>query len=111
MKCADLSANPYLVLAGAVAAGLDGVKRGLALPEEITGDPARFSAEEAAARGIRRLPTSLAEAVDEFAASDLVRSAYGEIVRDAVLAVRRGEDARCAGLEPAAVAEAYRWVY
>ena len=111
VKCADLSANPYLVLAGLIGAGLDGAGRGLALPEEITGDPARYDGEEAERRGVRRLPTSLAEAVDAFAASDLVRSVYGEIVRDAVIAVRRGEIAQVEGLDAEAVAQAYRWVY
>ena len=111
VKCADLSANPYLVLAGLIGAGLDGAGRGLALPEEITGDPARYDGEEAERRGVRRLPTSLAEAVDAFAASDLVRSVYGEIVRDAVIAVRRGEIAQVEGLDDEAVAQAYRWVY
>jgi len=111
VKCADLSANPYLLLTGLVAAGLDGVDRGLCLPEEVTGDPARFDAEEAAARGIRRLPTSLTEAVDAFAASPLPRSAFGDLVVDAVVAVRRGEVARVEGLDAADVAAAYRWVY
>jgi glutamine synthetase len=111
IKCADLAANPYLVLVGVLAGGLDGIDRSLVLPEEITGDPVRFDADEAAKRGIRRLPTSLPDAVREFAASDLARSAYGDLVVDAVLAVRRGESARVEGLDPAAVAEAYRWVY
>ena len=111
VKCADLSANPYLVLAGVIGAGLDGSARGLALPEEITGDPARYEGEEADRRGIRRLPTSLPDAVVEFASSELVRRIYGEIVRDAVIAVRRGEAAQVEGLDPEAVAQAYRWVY
>jgi glutamine synthetase len=111
VKCADLAANPYLALTGLVAAGLDGVDRGLALPDEVTGDPSRFDAAAAAARGIRRLPTSLTEAVDAFTASPLPRSAFGDLVVDAVVAVRRGEAARVAGLDAAQVAAAYRWVY
>jgi glutamine synthetase len=111
VKCADLSANPYLLLAGVVAAGLDGVARALRLPEEVTGDPARFDAAEAARRGVRRLPSSLPEAVAAFASADLMRQAFGELVVDAVLAVRRGESARVEGLDADAVAVAYRWVY
>jgi glutamine synthetase len=111
VKCVDLAANPYLLLTGLLAAGLDGIGRGLKLPEEITGDPARLDGDEALRRGIRRLPTSLPEAVAEFEADPLLRRTFGELVVDAVLAVRRGEAARVEGFQPAAVAEVYRWVY
>src|SRR3954469_8948628 len=40
VKCAALPATPYLLIAGVLAAGLDGIGRALTLPEEITGDPA-----------------------------------------------------------------------
>ncbi len=111
VKCADLAANPYLLLTGLVAAGLDGIGRGLTLPEEITGDPATLAPAELQRRGVRRLPTTLDEAVAAFAASALVRESFGDLVVDAVLAVRRGESGRVAGLAPEAVAEAFRWVY
>jgi glutamine synthetase len=111
VKCADLAANPYLLIAGVLAAGLDGAARSLTLPEEITGDPAALDPAEAEKRGVQRLPTSLADAIEAFARSPLPPAAYGDLVVDAVLAVRRGEAARCEGLDAAAVAEAYRWVY
>jgi glutamine synthetase len=111
VKCADLAANPYLLIAGVLAAGLDGAARSLTLPEEITGDPAALDPAEAEKRGVQRLPTSLADAIEAFARSPLPPTAYGDLVVDAVLAVRRGESARCEGLDAAAVAEAYRWVY
>ena len=111
VKYADLSANPYLLLVGMIAAGQDGVARGAVLGEEITGDPARFEESELTARGIRRLPTSLTEAVEEFEGSPLLRDAYGDALAEAIVAVRRGEVDRTAGLTPDQVAEAYRWVF
>ena len=111
VKCADLAANPYLLVAGVLAAGLDGTARSLALPEEITGDPAALEPAEAEKRAMRRLPTSLPDAIEAFEGSELPRAAYGDLIVDAVLAVRRGEAARCEGLDAEAVAEAYRWVY
>jgi glutamine synthetase len=111
VKSVDLAANPYLLLASLVAAGLAGVDAGETLPEEITGDPARFDADELERRGVRRLPTSLGEATDAFAASGLLRATLGPVLHDAVIAVRRGEAERTDGLEPEAVAAAYRWVY
>jgi glutamine synthetase len=111
VKSVDLAANPYLLLASLIAAGLAGVDAGHTLPEEITGDPARFDTDELERRGVRRLPTSLGEATDAFAASGVLREALGPVLHDAVIAVRRGEAARTEGLEPEAVAAAYRWVY
>ncbi|MER5914694.1 glutamine synthetase family protein [Streptomyces sp. NPDC001982] len=111
VKPVDLAANPYLALGCVVAAGLDGIASGAVLPEEITGDPARFHAEEAAARGVRRLPTSLPEAVEGFRADEVLRAALGPVLADAVTAVRLGEAAAVDGFDDARVAAAYRWTY
>ncbi|MFI5684079.1 glutamine synthetase [Streptomyces sp. NPDC051636] len=111
VKPVDLAANPYLALGCVIAAGLDGVTSAAALPEEITGDPARFAAEEAAARGVRRLPVSLPEAVAEFRTDEVLRAALGPVLADAVTAVRLGEAAAVDGLDDARVAAAYRWKY
>ncbi|MEU5595841.1 glutamine synthetase family protein [Streptomyces sp. NPDC020298] len=111
VKPVDLAANPYLAFGCVIAAGLDGITSGAALPEETTGDPARFDAGEAAARGVRRLPTSLPEAVAEFRADGVLRAALGEVLADAVTAVRLGEAAAVDGLDDARVAAAYRWTY
>ncbi|MBZ9638839.1 glutamine synthetase family protein [Streptomyces sp. PSKA30] len=111
VKPVDLAANPYLALGCVIAAGLDGLATSAALPEETTGDPARLGAEEAAARGVRRLPVSLDEAVAEFTGDERLRAALGPVLADAVTAVRRGEIASVAGLDDGRVAAAYRWVY
>ncbi|MEU0071124.1 glutamine synthetase family protein [Streptomyces sp. NPDC006332] len=111
VKPVDLAANPYLALACLIAVGLDGVTSSAALPEEITGDPARFGAEDAAARGVRRLPTSLDEAVEKFREDATLRDALGPVLADAVIAVRLGESAAVHGLDDERVAAAYRWTY
>ncbi|KUO10043.1 glutamine synthetase family protein [Streptomyces sp. DSM 15324] len=111
VKPVDLAANPYLLLGCLIAAGLDGLATRAALPEEITGDPARLGAAEAAAKGVRRLPTSLARAVAEFREDEVLRAALGPVLADAVTAVRQGEIDATYGLDDAQVAAAYRWVY
>ncbi|MGV4889841.1 glutamine synthetase family protein [Streptomyces viridosporus] len=111
VKPVDLAANPYLALAGVIAAGVDGLAASAALPEETTGDPARFGEREAAAAGVRRLPTSLEQAVGEFRADGLLRAVLGPVLADAVIAVRQGEIAAVAGLDDEQVAAAYRWKY
>ncbi|MET9758961.1 glutamine synthetase family protein [Streptomyces sp. NPDC006372] len=111
VKPVDLAANPYLALGCLIAAGLDGLASSAALPGEITGDPARLTEAEAAARGVRRLPVSLERAVEEFRADEPLRAALGPVLADAVIAVRRGELASVAGLDDDQVAAAYRWKY
>ncbi|MYS93065.1 MULTISPECIES: glutamine synthetase family protein [Streptomyces] len=111
IKPVDLAANPYLAIGSLIAAGLDGLTSSATLPEETTGDPARLSEAEAAARGVRRLPVSLEQAVAEFRGDDVLRAALGPVLADAVIAVRRGELASVAGLDDDQVAAAYRWRY
>lgn len=111
VKPVDLAANPYLALGCVIAAGVEGLTSAAALPEEITGDPARLAPAEAAAQGVRRLPTSLAEAVEEFRKDERLRTALGPVLADAVIAVRQGELAAVDGLDDEQVAAAYRWKY
>ncbi|MEU5795132.1 glutamine synthetase family protein [Streptomyces sp. NPDC047813] len=111
VKPVDLAANPYLTLGCLIAAGLDGLTAKRPLPEEITGDPARYDADEAAKLGVRRLPATLPEAEAEFRADEVLRAALGPVLADAVSAVRLGEAAAVEGLDDERVAAAYRWVY
>jgi glutamine synthetase len=111
VKPVDLAANPYLALGCLITAGLDGLARAAELPEETTGDPAGLDAAQAAARGVRRLPASLAEAVAAFREDEVLRGALGAVLADAVIAVREGEIAAVAGLDDERVAAAYRWRY
>ncbi|WP_329415517.1 glutamine synthetase family protein [Streptomyces sp. NBC_00704] len=111
VKPVDLAANPYLALGCLISAGLAGIATGAVLPEETRGDPVRLDAGTAAARGVRRLPTSLAEAVAAFRADEVLRNALGPVLADAVAAVRRGEIDAVDGLDDERVAAAYRWTY
>ncbi|SEP59608.1 L-glutamine synthetase [Streptomyces sp. yr375] len=111
VKPVDLAANPYLALGCLIAAGLDGLAAGAVLPAETDGDPVRLGAAEAAARGVRRLPASLAEAVAAFRADEVLRAALGPVLADAVSAVRQGEIDAVDGFDDERVAAAYRWTY
>ncbi len=111
VKSVDLAANPYLLVGCLLAAGLAGIEAGLSLPEPVEGDPGLLDDDERARRGIARLPESLDAATDAFAGSDVLRGALGDVLADAVIAVRRAESARFEGADPDAVAAALRWVY
>ena len=79
------------------------------LPEEISGDPASLAPDELAQRGILRLPQSLGEAADAFAANEVLREAMGDPLFEAVLSVRRGESELFADVSPDEVVARTRW--
>jgi glutamine synthetase len=108
-KSVDGAANPYLVLGGIVAAGLDGLERGLTLPSPVSADPADLSEEERAAGRIARLPQTLGEAAEAFVQSGVLRDAMGEFLHECIAAVRRAEAAATSGLDEKALVERYRW--
>jgi glutamine synthetase len=91
LKASDASCNPYLALGGLIAAGLDGLERGLEPPDPVEVDPASLSEEERAARGVDRIPTTQAEALDALAADGLLLGALGEELAGSYMAVRRSE--------------------
>ena len=91
LKACDSTCNPYLALGGLIAAGLDGLERGLEPPEPVDVDPATIDEDERARRGIVRLPSTQAEALDALAADELLISALGPTLAESYLAVRRSE--------------------
>ena len=109
VKCFDLHANPYLVFAGVIAAGLSGLASGASLPEPVDVDPAALSSSELESRGIERLPQSLREATDAFAADAVVTGAFGEPLSASIVAVRESELELFDGESDETVAAATRW--
>ena len=73
----DPSCNPYLALAVCLAAGLDGVKRGLTPPDEITENIYELSAAERKARRVGSLPDSLKAATDALRNNELICGVLG----------------------------------
>jgi glutamine synthetase len=100
LKSCDASCNPYLALGGLIAAGLDGLERGLEPPEPVGVDPATLTDDERANRGIVPMPATQAEALDALADDELLGAALGLELVESYLAVRRSEwEAFCAGDE------------
>ena len=79
LKAADSSANPYIALGGLIAAGLDGIDRKLALPDPAMADPHTLSDGERRAIGADRLPSSLAEALDNLNGDRVLTEAMGKL--------------------------------
>jgi glutamine synthetase len=77
-RTCDGSANPYLAAAAQLAAGLDGIDRGLDPGEPNTDNLYALPAEEVASRGIQVLPPTLLHAADALVADDVLREALGK---------------------------------
>jgi glutamine synthetase len=90
-KPADASANPYISFGGLIAAGLDGVERGLEPPPPVDVDPANLTAAERQAGGIVRYPATLEDALARLEGDDVLMIALGESLGRSYLAVRRSE--------------------
>jgi len=101
LKPSDSSNNPYLALGGLIAAGLDGVAKKLDPGQPVTVDPGGMSDTERERLGIRRLPTSLADAVDALERDDVLMDALGEIMGRTYLTVKRSEAAAFAAEDEA----------
>jgi glutamine synthetase len=82
--------NPYLGIAAYLAAGLDGIARGLDPGEPNLGNLYTADLETMAARGVRALPQTLHEALDELAADAVVRESLGPIA-DEFIRLKRDE--------------------
>ncbi len=91
LKSADHSGNPYLALGALIAAGLDGIKNHIEPGEPQNIDPGNYSDDERAQRGIRRLPTTLDEALDELERDQVLTEALGPLLARSYIAVKRSE--------------------
>ncbi|WP_317203265.1 type III glutamate--ammonia ligase [Janthinobacterium sp.] len=73
----DSAANPYLALAGVIAAGLDGVERALAAGPPVNRDLYLMTDAERAALGLAMLPQNLGAASAALAADAVLAQALG----------------------------------
>lgn len=76
----DPSCNPYLAIAAALAAGLDGIKNKIKPPAETTANIYHMDADAREAAGIISLPANLYEAIAEMKANDVIKNTLGEHV-------------------------------
>ena len=74
----DPTANPYLVLALCLAAGLDGIKNKIEVPESVDCNIYEMTPSERRAAGIENMPADLKEAVDCLVADEFLCSVLGE---------------------------------
>ena len=77
LRSPDPACNPYLELALCLAAGLDGIEKGLTPPPEVTENIFDMNAADRKVHGIDSLPDSLEEAIHALEADPLVLDTLG----------------------------------
>lgn len=91
LRSPDPMANPYLVNAVTLAAGLDGIERKLELPPEATAEALKLTDRQMLEAGYTPLPRSLKEALDVFEDSQFMKDALGEHIHSFFLKKKRDE--------------------
>lgn len=89
LRSPDPMANPYLVNAVTLAAGLDGIERKLELPPEATAETLKLTDRQMLEAGYTPLPRSLKEALDVFEDSQFMKDALGEHIHSFFLKKKR----------------------
>lgn len=91
LRCPDSAVNPYLALAACLAAGLDGIKQAMNPPKAVTENIVAMSEEEVKARGIRRLPKTLGEAIEAFEGDEFLKGVLGNHIYTKYLEAKKEE--------------------
>ena len=77
LRSPDSAANPYLMLAVCLMAGLDGIEHQIMPPQKVNGNIFEMSDAEREAAGIDKLPSSLREALEELQKDSFICEVLG----------------------------------
>ncbi|MDD7384265.1 MAG: glutamine synthetase family protein [Actinomycetaceae bacterium] len=91
VRSPDSAVNPYLAFAAILTAGMAGIDSKAELMEPIEEDVEKMTDLEREALGIKRLPTSLAQALEQMQRSELMEKMLGEEAFDFFLRNKRQE--------------------
>jgi glutamine synthetase len=111
VRAADAAASPHLQLAAIVHAGVQGIEEGLTTPDATTDDLSLLSTKALEARGYVRLPQSLPEALERFAANPTVTGWFTEGFAEIYVKHKKGEMAFLEGKQTSEVCALYEQVY
>ncbi len=91
LKTVDASSNPYLALGAVIAAGMDGIRESMELPEPIQKDPAMLSSKEMKEMGVEPLPDNIGQTLSNLEKDDVLLNAMGNELSKSYLAVKNAE--------------------
>ncbi|MEM3479618.1 MAG: glutamine synthetase, partial [Candidatus Bathyarchaeia archaeon] len=81
----DPSCNPYLAFSCLLMAGLDGIKKKIDPGDPVDEDVYKMSPERRRTFGIKELPTTLKEALEEMKSDEIVHQTLGSHIFDAFI--------------------------
>ncbi len=91
LRCPDPCCNPYLALAVCLAAGLDGIEKGMTPPPEVVENIFEMTPAARRRKGIDALPGSLEEALTALKKDKFILDVLGEHVASQYIAGKEAE--------------------
>ncbi len=91
LRSPDNASNPYLALAVCMAAGLDGIRKKELPPQSVDENLYALTEDELKAKGIKRLPGTLQEAIAALEADTYICDVLGEHVSDRFIRAKKEE--------------------
>lgn len=91
LRCPDSAANPYLVIAVCLAAGLDGIKNKIEPPKPVTTNVFDMRKDEKTALHIASLPKDLREAVEEMQKDEFICQVLGQHFSEKYVRAKKAE--------------------
>lgn len=107
----DATANPYLAVAGILMAGRLGIEQQLPLTACLDVDPEQLTQAEREHLGIRRLPSSLREALDLFKSETELVSCFPQPLLDTYFGMKEYELELTADLDDEQLCQSYSEIY
>jgi glutamine synthetase len=111
LRIADGASSPHLVLALAVAAGLEGIREALEPPPVLSGSLDGLPPDERERLGLDAVPGSLGQALDAFLADELFRAVVSDDLRTAFVSMKRAELALLDGVSDEDACARYAALY
>ena len=91
LRCPDSAANPYLVLAVCLAAGLDGIKNEMEVPKSLEGNVFCMDEEILREKQVKFLPKTLGEAIVAFEKDVFLKEVLGAHIFEQYLKAKKKE--------------------
>jgi glutamine synthetase len=91
LRSPDPAANPYLVLATCLAAGLDGIRNQLEPPKSVDCNLYHITEDEVTRLKLEKLPQNLGEAIQALEADDFIKNVLGEHLFEKYISAKKKE--------------------
>lgn len=87
----DPSANPYLAFSAILVAGLDGIRKKIDPGDPVDVDVYELNEEEKREYGVKTLPTTLKDALDELSTDEVLQGALGSHIYNSFMELKTNE--------------------